>query len=270
MREWLDYLPKKENKNTLNRFEYTNEMLIDENKTIKKRFIFDEFKKYELSNKTYEYLKNNLNESLTFFIGSSWGWVEFFLSKSHTLIASDINERYVNFHETNKDFQYIKFDILNISNEKKIQNKFSQIVVNNIEYLFDENQIHNLMKNLNFIANKGADIYIIFRSRDSLIIKLIDNYLLPLENKLKSIIKNFGKVKWYYTKNHHGYRRTEKEFIEILEKNNFKIQSIYKDMFESEYNNLKIVRTFKLSKLLSMVFFKRHPHLNIFHIKKVI
>ena len=60
MREWLDYLPKKENKNTLNRFEYTNEMLIDENKTIKKRFIFDEFKKYELSNKTYEYLKNNL------------------------------------------------------------------------------------------------------------------------------------------------------------------------------------------------------------------
>ena len=268
MRNWLDYLPKKENKNTLNRFEFTDEMLINEDKIIKKRFIFDEFKKYELSKKTYDYLKKNLDENLTFFIGSSWGWVEFFLSKSHTLIASDINEKYINFHKTTKDFQYIKFDILNISNVKKFQNKFSQLVVNNIEYLFDEGQLQSLIENLHLITTKDAKIYIIFRSKDSLIIKFIDNYLLPIENKIKSIIKSFGKDKWYFTKNHHGFRRTEKEFITILEKNNFKIQSVYKDMFESEYNNLKIVRAFKLSKILSVVFFKSHPHLNIFCIKK--
>ena len=99
-------------------------------------------------------------------------------------------------------------------------------------------------------------------------INIIDNYLSPLENKLKTILKNFKKDKWYFTKNHHGFRRSEKEFTKIIEENDFKVQSIYKDMFDTEYNNLTIIRMLKMSKFLSIIFLKSHPHLNIFHTKK--
>ena len=69
--------------------------------------------------------------------------------------------------------------------------KFSQIVVNNIEYLFDENQILSCMDNLHLITKNNADIFFIFRSRDIAVIRIIDNWLLPLENKLKTVVKKF-------------------------------------------------------------------------------
>ena len=268
MRYWFDYLPKKANVNTLNRFEFTDEILIQNNKNYEERFIFDKFKDNELNFKTYNYFKKKLDKKSTFFIGSSWGWVEFFLSKNFSLIASDINEKYVSFHKDNESFDYIKFNILDISNKNNFYKKFEQVVVNNIEYLFDQDQIQKCMKNIDFITKDDADIFLIFRSVDGLMIRLIDNYLLPFENKLKTILKNFKKEKYYLTKNHLGFRRSEKEFIKIIEENNFTVQSLYKDMFEAEYNNLKTVRMLKISKLLSIIFFKSHSNLNIFHIKK--
>ena len=81
MRYWFDYLPKKVNVNTLNRFEFTDKVLIQNYKNYKERFIFDKFKKNELSFKTYNYFKKKLDKKSTFFIGSSWGWVEFFFIK---------------------------------------------------------------------------------------------------------------------------------------------------------------------------------------------
>jgi len=269
MRDWFDYLPKKEKINTLNRFDYTNEALIENIKELKERFIFDKFKNHELSLKIYNYFKNKLDQKTTFFIGSSWGWVEFFLSKHFSLIASDINETYINFHKNNKNFNYIKFDILDESKKKDFSDKFEQVVVNNIEYLFDEDQINKCMKNVYDITIKEADIFFIFRSRDSFLIKIIDNYLLLFENKIKTILKNFKNDKWYLTKNHHGFRRKNREFIKIFKENNFKIESVYKDMFGAEYDNLTSVRMLKISKLLSIIFFKSHPHLNIFHVKKI-
>ena len=122
MRYWFDYLPKKVNVDTLNRFEFTDEVLIQNYKDYKERFIFDKFKNYELSLKTYNYLKKKLGKKSTFFVGSSWGWVEFFLSKNFSLTASDVNEKYVNFHKSNKDFKYIKFDILDTSEKKEFNN----------------------------------------------------------------------------------------------------------------------------------------------------
>lgn len=269
MRYWYTYLPKRENKNTSSRFQLTDETLIDDNKIIEERFKFDKFKKYQISIKTYNFLKKNLKKYHTFFIGSSWGWVEFFLSKSFPVIASDINKKYIDYHKKKGDLEYIKFDILNTSDIEKMNKKFSQIVVNNIEYLFDENQILSCMDNLHLITKNNADIFFIFRSRDSAVIRIIDNWLLPLENKLKTIIKNLKGNNWYFTKNHHGFRRSENEFIKIIKKNNFRIEYIYKDLFEAEYNKLNIVKMLRLSKFLSKIFLKSHPLLTIFHLKKL-
>ena len=82
MRYWFDYLPKKVNVNTLDRLKYVNEQLIENNKNYEERFTFDEFNDYEASRKTYNYFKKNLDKKTTFFIASSWGWVEFFYQKT--------------------------------------------------------------------------------------------------------------------------------------------------------------------------------------------
>jgi 2-polyprenyl-3-methyl-5-hydroxy-6-metoxy-1,4-benzoquinol methylase len=268
MRDWYDFILKKGNKNTLNRFEYTDEVLIYNQRNFKENFNFDSFKKNEHGFKTYSYLKNKLKKKQIFFVGSSWGWVEFFLSKEFPLIASDINENYVNFHKNNSKFEYIKFDILEEKIEKHLENKFEQVVVNNIEYLFDQNQMQKCLYNLSKIIKKDGDMFFMFRSKDSLLIKIIDNYLLPLENIIVKYIKNLSEDKVFLTKNHHGYRRDEKDFINIIKKNNYELKSIYREMFDAEYNRLRILRYLKISKLLSTIFFKLHSHLNIIHFKK--
>jgi hypothetical protein len=63
------------------------------------------------------------------------------------------------------------------------------------------------------------------------------------------------------------FRRSKKEFLELLEKNNLKIISVYEDMYEAEYERLAIVRKLKLSKFLSILFFKSHPYLHIIRFK---
>ena len=184
------------------------------------------------------------------------------------MIASDIVEEYVNFHKTNTKLNYIKFDILEENINIDFRNKYEQIVVNNIEYLFDQNQLQKSLINLSLIAKKDADIYIIFRSKDSFLIKIIDNYLLPFESLMVKQIKNLSGQKVFLTKNHHGYRRNEKDFISTINRYNFEFKSIHREMFETEYKRLRILRYFGISKLLSIMFFKFHPYLNIIHLKK--
>ena len=79
MRNWYDYILKKEKKNNLNRLNYTNSTLLgfkDFKKYYEKKF----FKKLEHSYSSYVYLKKNLKKKQkTFFIGSGWGYLEFFL-----------------------------------------------------------------------------------------------------------------------------------------------------------------------------------------------
>lgn len=130
MRYQYTYLPKKKNKNTSNRFQFTDEALIHDNKIIEERFKFDQLKKYQISIKTYNFLKKNMKKCHTLFVGSSWGWVEFFLSKSFPVIASDINQKYIDYHKKKGELEYIKFDILDASDIEKMNKKFSQIILN--------------------------------------------------------------------------------------------------------------------------------------------
>ena len=44
--------------------------------------------------------------------------------------------------------------------------------------------------------------------------------------------------------------------------------TIHREMFETEYNRLRILRLFGISKFLSIIFLKFHPYLNIIHLKK--
>ena len=266
MRNWFKYLiSDKYFKDIDDRFLFTNHELIENNKNFKNIFKFDYFKKNKIFFKQYHFLKNNLDPNKeTLFIGPSWGESEFFLKDKFKITASDIMNKYIEFHKNNTDLNYRKLDILNLENQNL---EYEQIVMNNIEYLFDNNQLRQCIKNISKISKPGAKIIVIFRSRDSFLIKIIDQVLIFIETYLIYLIKKiYNKV--YFLKAHHGFRRSLKEYKKIWIENNFEYQSIYEDLFEHEYCRLRIVRHSKISYLLSKVFFKLNPYLNILIFKK--
>ncbi len=267
MRIWFDYNLKSKKKNVYNQFRYTDKVLTSlANQS--KYFKYDEFKHLESSYKSYKFLKLKLNKkSKILFIGSGWGQLEYIMSKKFDVIASDYNNFYVKINKikNSKKFKYIKLDIL--SNKLHLKSKYHQIVINNIEYLFDNKQIEKCIANLKKLGRKKTNYFLIFRSRDSFFIKIIDNYLIYFEARIKQFLKFICGKRLYVTKDNHGYRRSKKEFLEILEKNNLKIKSIYEEMYETEYQRLFIVRKLGLSKLLSYLFLKSHPYLNIINFK---
>ena len=147
MRNWYKFLiSDKLNEEVKNRFLFTNYQLIEKNENFKDIFNSDNFKKNELFLKQFNFLKNNLDSSKkTLFLGSSWGEVEFFLKDKFKIVASDNVDQYVEFHKNNTNLNFIKLDILDLENHNF---NFEQIVVNNIEYLFDNQQLKKCIKNI--------------------------------------------------------------------------------------------------------------------------
>lgn len=269
MRIWYKFLiSNKFVKNLDNRFLFTNYQLIENNINAKKIFKFKNFKKNLIFYKQYEFLRNNLDKKKeTLFIGSSWGETEFFLKDKYKIIASDSEDKYVRFHKNNTTLNFIKLNILKIKYSKFLKKTYEQIVVNNIEYLFNNNQLKKSIRNIYKISKPGARIFIIFRSRDSFLIKIIDKFLTYIETYLFYLFLRIYR-KNYFIKAHQGFRRSLKEFKKIWVENNFEYINIYEDLYEIEYNRLRVVQRLKISFLFSRIFFKLNPYLNILTFKK--
>lgn len=261
MRKWYKFLiSNKYNLDIKDRFLFTNYQLIQNNPNFKDMFNFENFKKNELFEKQYNFLKNNLDSNKeTLFIGSSYGQTEFFLKDKFKVVASDVDDLYVEFHKNNTDLNFIKLNILDIKNQNL---KYEQIVVNNIEYLFDNYQLKTCIENIYKISKPSAKIFVIFRSRDGFLIKFIDQILLFAETYLIYLIKRINK-KVFFLLGHQGYRRSLKEFKKIYIENKFEFQSIYEDLFEVDLNRSRIISKLKLSSFLSKFFLKSNPYLNI-------
>ena len=267
MRNWYKFLiSDKTNKDNNDRFLLQNYQLIQNNKNFKDIFNFENFKKNEVFFNQYNFLKNNLDsDKKTLFIGSSWGEAEFFLKDKFKIVASDSEDHYVEFHKNNTDLNFIKLNILNIDNHNL---RYEQIVVNNIEYLFDDKELKTCIENISKISSTGAKIFVIFRSRDGFLIKFIDQILTFAETYLFYLIKRIKK-KVYFSKGHHGFRRSLKKFKKTWIENKFEFQSIYEDLFEVDYNRSRIIQKLKISGFLSKIFLKSNPYLNIITFKKI-
>ena len=267
MRKWYKFLiSNKFNKDIEDRFLFTNYQLIDNNRNIKDIFRFENFKKNEVFFKQYNFLKNNLDPNKeTLFIGSSWGECEFFLKDKFKILASDNEDQYVEFHKNNTDLNFIKLNILDLENQNL---KYEQIVINNIEYLLDNHQLKKCVENISKISKPGTRIFVIFRSRDGFLIKIIDQILTYSETYLTYLIKKIYK-KVYFFKGHQGFRRSLKEFKKNWIENEFEFQKLYEDLYEVDYNRLRIVKRLKISNFISKIFFKSNPYLNILVFKKL-
>ena len=261
MRNWYKYIVSdKVKKNINDRFLFTNYQLIDINKNFEDIFVFEKFKKNDIFFKQYKFLKSNLDpKKETLFIGSSWGESEFFLKNKFKITASDIDKKYIEYHKNNTDLNFIKLDILNIG---RSNHKYEQIVVNSIEYLFDNNQLEKCIKNIAKLSKPEAQIFVIFRSRDGFLIKLIDQYLTFIETYFVYLIKKL-KNKVFFIRGHHGFRRNLSEFKKLWIKNNFEHSNIFEDLYQSEYSRLRIVNKLKISLFISKLSFNRHPYLTI-------
>ena len=179
------------------------------------------------------------------------------------MVASDVEDQYVEFHKNNTDLNFIKLNILDLKNHNLC---YEQIVVNNIEYLFDNKELKICIENISKISKPGARIFVIFRSRDGFLIKIIDQ-IVSLETYLIYLIKKIRK-EVYFFKGHHGFRRSLKEFKKIWIENKFEFQKIHENLFETDYNRLRIIQRLKISNFLSKIFIKSNPHLNILLFKK--
>lgn len=265
MRKWYKFIISNRYKEDIkDRSLFTNYQLIENNKNFQDIFNFEKLKKNEVFFEQYNFLKNNLDPNkTTLFIGSSWGEVEFFLKDKFKLVASDVGDQYVEFHKNNTDLNFIKLNILDLKNHNL---SYEQIVVNNIEYLFDNKELKICIENISKISKPGARIFVIFRSRDGFLIKIIDQ-ILSLETYLIYLIKKIRK-EVYFFKGHHGFRRSLKEFKKIWIENKFEFQKIHENLFEIDYNRLRIIQRLKISNFLSKIFIKSNPYLNILLFKK--
>ena len=221
------------------------------------------------------------------FIGSSLS--DRLLKEGHIVLGIDnLSTGQIRFMEKSSDnqrFNFVEMDLLNIEQLKKIFTGYDIVfhIAANADVRFgtenpkrdlEQNTIATFnvleamrLNNIKKIGNKKTDYYFIFRSRDSLLIKIIDNYLIPFELKIRKIINSSKEKSYNLVGDLKGFRRTEKEFITILKNNNFKIKAIHHDLFETEYNRLAIVRKLRLSKILSLLFLRSHPYLNIIKFK---
>jgi hypothetical protein len=228
-----------------------------------KLFSFNYFSKTPHSIE-YNFFKKKLkNRCIS--IGSGKGHLEYHLSqKKINILATEINNNFIKY---NQKIKFIKLNI--ITDNKKISSlgKFDNIIISNLELLFNNQSLQILLKNIKKISHKQTNIFFCFRSRYSTLSNIIYNYICPLEIFLLKIFYFlFKKKKYFFSKHQIGYRRTVKEFEYYLKKN-FKIISIYKDLFTLEYNRSILIRFFNLAPLLSIMLLKQHPSLFIYQLK---
>ena len=265
MRIWNKYYLKKQESNELSIQEYTAYQLKISKELDDKNFDFNNFNK-SFNKETYNYLIDKLyGDCLS--IGSGKGHLEYHLSKKHNITATDINKDFIKY---NDKINFKFFDIVNSSEEGfKILGKFDCIFVPSLIYAFNDDQLNIFFSNLKKLIKNDGNIYVFFRSRDSFITNIIDNILIPCEEHIKKVFyKVFMKKDLYVAKSQQGYRRSLDDLKKIVFANNLSIKSVEYSMFETDYNRLSIIKKLKLGKLISLIFLKRHPNMNIFHLKK--
>ena len=266
MIEWYKYFLEK-NKETkkLSRVDFTHyqmELYIEEDSNFLDFNYF--YKDYRKS--LYDFLINKINGK-TLSVGSGSGYLEYHLyKKNKDILATDINKKLI---KKNNKIKYQYFDIINCTDDE-INNlgKFDTIYIPDIIYLFDKTQLQIFFTNLSKLIKAEGNIYLCFKNKYSFFINFIEHIVSPIEIYLKKyLLQLFTNKKYFVVKNQHGYRIGIKELKKYL-KINFKILSLYEDLYEDEYKRSLIVNRLKISKLLKIIFFKSHPYLHIYHLKK--
>lgn len=273
MKKWYKYYLEKDStiynktKSFTTRLDFTNYELDQVHSNAFDKLFDFKFFHTDYHKPIFDYLVSRIKGKVIS-IGSGRGHLEYHLSKKiKDITATDINESFIS---NNKKVKFKYLDILDKSKIQLITEKYDTIFIPGIIYLFDDKQLKVFFENLKYLLKSDGNIYLCFRSKYSTFINFIDHFICPIEIYLKKIIYFFIKrKKSYVVKSYHGFRRRRNNFEKNI-KEYFKIISTYKDLYETEYNRSIIINRFKLSKILGFLFFRSHPYLHIYHLKKIV
>lgn len=267
MIKWLYYTLEDKKKSFKNQFTYSDYLLKKDSNKLVKEFFFRKLKKNELYFTQFKYFKDRLNKN-SVFLCSGYGLYEYFLKKKFkNFIISDSRRIYQKFNLKNKLSNFKLINVLKYKDFQKIKFIPKNIILNNVEYLFDNKKLLKCFKNIYDFSSTKTNIYIIFRSRYYPFLSFFDKYLIPSELYLKKIYFFFLGKKKIVNQNQLGFRRSKDGFENLLKKH-FKILECYEDLFTVDYNRSIIVNKFCLAKILKNVFFNSHPYLHIYKLRK--
>jgi hypothetical protein len=197
----------------------------------------------------------------------------FLLEDGFDITCSDLSKLPC-YDDTLKLFSGYKFYELDIINSSA-ESRYDGILALSLVYLFDDDQLDQFFRNINSsLNNEGYLILDSAGSPDNLISYLFNDLYLRFELSLFCLlnyIKNLGRKRYRVVAKHHGYRRSDNDFIQIAERNGFSF------ILREDYSFLNdFKRSILLSKLADVPILrdvlnclgKRMPYSRLFLFKK--
>jgi hypothetical protein len=183
-----------------------------------------------------------------------------FIKKRYDITCSDIvMQPMKKTKQLYKDLQYRFFDIL----EPSFDIIYDDILITGLFYAFDDRRLIQASTNIyKLLKSHNSRFILIHRAKDSLFTRFIDNIVLPTESHIfafvRNLIKHLLKKKDIITdvsvvKRHHGYRRSEREIIELVTSCGFSLSQVIHTAHENEIERSKILRTRQIQKFLAFL-----------------
>ena len=169
-----------------------------------------------------------------------------------------------------KEFNFFKIDILNQHFHKKYQTALALGLI----YVFSNEELEKFFLNINKSIEINGDLILdSSSSSNNFYTSIFDKYILKFETYLISFYLNITGRKNIVVKRHHGYKFTNKELIQIAEKNGFSLvlkkdKDYLSEILRSKILN-KIFTKIKIFKYFLLLFGFPMPYLRIFKFKKI-
>jgi len=197
----------------------------------------------------------------------------FLVEDGYDVVCSDLD--YISaYEETKKLFPGYKFYQLDILKDP-VDKLFNTILALNLIYTFDDQQLSVFFKNVNAsLKPKGQLILEAGGSPDNWLTRFLHGPFLKVEIQAKRFYykRKYGKQFGIITKDH-GYRRTDKEIIQMAEKAGFRLLNKKTGAFlYGFYRSGLFYRMIQSSRICRKIFYevgKLMPHVRMFNFQKI-
>lgn len=165
----------------------------------------------------------------------------------------------------------IELDILNKNfntTYEDLLNSYDVVFIPGIFAPYDDHESVRILNNLRKLMKSDGCIIVLHRARNSMLTGAIDRIC-----KFDTVLHNFfyhylkQKKRMYIYSVHHGYRRSLKEFSDLVQSSGLKKTDIIYADHVTELSRLNILRKFRLVKILGRILGDRIAYLNCYVLK---
>jgi SAM-dependent methyltransferase len=201
-------------------------------------------------------------------LGSGRGEHEICLIKEgFDIQLTDINKRIID--NTKKLFPDAKVAQLDILDEKSTDSclyrqPYDAVFVPSLFYMLDEKQSMLAITNIHKLVVNGGILCLSFRSRDTWVTRMVDEYLCPIDMHLQALYKRIIQgQRVYVNKMEFGCRRKLDELSSLISSVGFTLVATDFSLCQYEVEaRLPVFNRLGLSSLICALAGEKHPHLN--------